>query len=53
MEQERLMDYTDSGFKAGFAHGTVDYDDIIDEDEIKTLSYDSADVFDTEDDNDA
>lgn len=21
MEQERLMDYTDSGFKAGFAHG--------------------------------
>lgn len=31
----------------------MNVDDMTDEDEIKTLSYDSADVFDTEDDNDA
>lgn len=50
---DNLGDPTDANVLKALRDGTVDYDDIIDEDEIKTLSYDSADVFDTEDDNDA
>ena len=50
---DNLGDPTDANVLKALRDGTVDYDDIIDEDEIKTLSYDSADVFDIEDDNDA
>lgn len=50
---DNLGDPTDANVLKALRDGAVDDDDIIDEDEIKTLSYDSADVFDIEDDNDA